>query len=170
MGGGKNLCPWFGEWEDEINEVVIGEGVTNIGKNAFRVCTSVEKATISNGETGYVRFHADPTGLRYLSSVKISSTVKSIDTGAFYETKALKSIEIPGNVSKIGNYAFYRSGLSSVELNNGLEEIGHYAFAGTALDTINIPGTVKKITPEMFADTRIRDLTINEGTKLIHRY
>lgn len=45
---GSSLCPWFGEWQDEINEVVIGEGVANVGKNAFKICGSVEKNAPGN--------------------------------------------------------------------------------------------------------------------------
>lgn len=165
---GKSLCPWFGEWKDDINEVVFADGVTNIGKNAFMVCSYTEQSNDGDEGSGDGMYHSYPVGLPYLSSVKIGSTIKSIDAGAFCKTKALKSIVIPGNVNKIGNYAFYRSGLTSIELSDGLEEIGEYAFANTELKSIDIPGTVKNISSKMFVNTELKNVTINDGTKLIN--
>lgn len=149
-------CPWFGKWRDNISKVVIGEGVTSIGKNAFVVCKSRGMS--------YKMYH---TGLDSICSVNIGPDVKSIGDRAFYEAENLTQIVIPSNVKKIGEYAFDFAGLSEITLNDGLEEIGDYAFEGTKFEKIKIPGTVKKIGPNTFKNTKLSHITLNQGTKVV---
>lgn len=63
---------------DGAYEFIIPEGVTKIGKDAFR-------------ETGYITY------------IRIPSTVKEIDTHAFYDMDDLHSLTIPKSVEKIGD-------------------------------------------------------------------
>ena len=155
-------CPWFGEYEDEINAVVFDEGVTTVGSHAFTVCDDVR---FYRGWTQ----HSDHRGLKSIKSVTLSSTVNSICDGAFYDTPALRSITIPSNVTTIERCAFLNSALSTVKLNEGLESIGEYAFAGTKLVGINIPSTVKSIEPNTFFNSTLSNVTINKGTKIIKK-
>lgn len=68
-----------------IEEVVIGNGITSIGGNAFHDCTG-------------------------LTSVTISNSVTTIDWNAFYNCTGLTSVTIPRSVTSIGNNAFYGCG------------------------------------------------------------
>jgi hypothetical protein len=61
--------------------VTIPEGVTSIGRNAFRGCTS-------------------------LTGITIPASVTAIGQAAFDECTGLTSITIPEGVTAIGNYAF----------------------------------------------------------------
>lgn len=151
-------CPWFGQYEEIINKVVFGEGVTSVGSHAFTVCCGQ-----------YSRYHEGHRGLNALTSVTLSSTVSTIEEGAFYATPVLKSITIPSNVKNIGKCAFLNSGLTSVRLNEGLETIGEYAFAGTKLTGINIPSTVSSIESYTFHNSSLSNVTINKGTKIIKK-
>ena len=74
-------------------------------------------------------------------------TVTEIADNAFSECPYLNSITIPSSVTKIGEHAFVRSGLTLVEFeDNGLLEIGFNAFNGCAkLQSITIPSTVTTI-------------------------
>lgn len=71
-------------WDDvrsNITEVVISDGVTTIGKNAFLDCAN-------------------------LASIKISSDVKTIGERAFMHCWALTDVTIPASVESIGDQAF----------------------------------------------------------------
>ena len=160
-----DFCPWFEKYEDEINAVVFGEGVTSVGSHAFTACGS--KKWYSGSPSVYVHFNH--RGLSAITSVTLGSSVDTICEGAFYGLSALKSITIPGNVSTIEPCAFLNSGLISVKLNKGLENIGEYAFAGTKLNRIDIPGTVKSIESNAFLKSTVYDVTINQGTKIIKK-
>ena len=79
-GTGDPVCPWENE-KQKIKKVIIEEGVTNIGKNAFRGCSE-------------------------LAEVHISKTVKKIGISAFQDCTALTQIDIPDSVNSVGSFAF----------------------------------------------------------------
>lgn len=157
-------CPWFGEFQDDINEIVFAEGVTSVGDNATSVCETVKVYKVRDQ---VVANHFDCSGLPALTKVTFSSTIKTIGRGAFFHTKALKKISIPMNVQEIEEYAFCGSGLQTVKLSDGLEKIGEHAFEGTKLTGVNIPGSVRNI--ESYAFSNVTNATINAGTKVIKK-
>ena len=120
--------PW-NEWSHSITSVVIEEGVTNIGANAF-------------------------VGCYYLSTVSIPESVTYIGTGAFDGCSSLTNITIPANVSYIGDGAFrYCSSLSGVTITNGVTSIGSEAFHSCEqLAQITIPNSVTYIGSRAFAN------------------
>ena len=91
-------APWKGM---SYTEVVIGEGITHVGEEAFFEC-EVQKAVF-------------PT------------TLQTIGANAFYGCYDLTKIEIP-SVESIGAYSFYLSGIKQIEFPENLRTIGEYAF------------------------------------------
>lgn len=79
-GTGDPVCPWENE-KQKIKKVIIEEGVTNIGKSAFRGCSE-------------------------LAEVHISKTVKKIGISAFQDCTALTQIDIPDSINSVGSFAF----------------------------------------------------------------
>ncbi|MCD7833976.1 MAG: leucine-rich repeat protein [Lachnospiraceae bacterium] len=94
--------PWA-EYAEEITSIVIEDGVTSIGDNAFNGYTSI-------------------------TSVTIADTVTSIGDSSFMGCTGLTSIEIPDSVITIGEYAFALTGLETVTIGTGLETVGNDAF------------------------------------------
>ena len=117
----SSKVPW-NAYRSSIKKVVINNGVTSIGNEAFDGCTA-------------------------LTSVTIPNSVTSIENSTFDGCTALTSIEIPNSVTSIGNYAFgYCSGLTSIEIPNSVTSIGDYAFGDcTGLTSITIPNSVTSI-------------------------
>lgn len=56
--------------------------------------------------------------------------VTEVADGAFKNCTAIKGIEFPETVSRIGNYAFYGSTLREAEIPSTIREIGKYALVG----------------------------------------
>ena len=109
-------------WSNNSN-IIIPNGVKNIGDNAFSWCKS-------------------------LTSIEIPDSVKSIGNGAFWGCESLTSIEIPDSVKSIGNEAFYRcTSLTSIEIPDSVTSIGNDAFSWCeSLKVIYIPkGTREKM-------------------------
>ena len=136
-----------------ITQAVIGEGVTNIGENAFQNCWN-------------------------MATVSIPSTVTSIGTGAFLECKSLTSnITIPDGVTIINNSTFNGcEKLTTVVLPSGLTTIGASAFAGCyKLESIGVAGSTTNALPtsltaigtSAFSGSGLPAITLNEGLKTI---
>lgn len=98
--------PWYSVRES-IKTVVISNGVTGIGNNAFYDCDSLE-------------------------SVAISSDVISIGTGAFRDCGMLASVELPDGIASIGDGAFYATALKNVIIPATVTYIGTDAFGWCA--------------------------------------
>lgn len=110
-------------WKDklsEINNIVISEGVTNIGGFTFN-------------------------GAKNLSQVELPESVKTIGSAAFLESW-LETINTLKNVTTIENAVFFRSNLSGhIELNENLTKIREDVFYHTKISSINIPDSVTSI-------------------------
>ncbi len=111
-----------------IKSVIIEDGVTKIGVNAFGGCTS-------------------------LTSVTIPNSVYSIDEKAFYHCSSLTSITIPNSVTSIGKWAFSGcTSLTSMIIPYGVESIAGAAFSGcTSLTYVEISSSVKDIYDVVFS-------------------
>ena len=95
--------PWC-DFGTEVLSVVIGSGVTSIGRGAFGGCSS-------------------------LTSVEIPDSVTSIGDNAFFCCTSLTSVEIPDSVTSIGDYAFlWCSSLTSIVIPDSVTSIGGGAF------------------------------------------
>ena len=87
-----------------IKDLVIPDGVINLGKDVFYNWFALKSVIIPNSVTsiGYRAFY----GCSYLTSVIIPKNVTSIGEGAFGYCEALTSATIPNSVKSIGSYAF----------------------------------------------------------------
>ena len=142
--------PWY-QYKEEIQSVVIENGITSIGDSAFCECGSLTSVTIPNsvtsiGETAFWKCTA-------LTSVTIPNRVATIGGRAFMECSSLTSITIPDSVTSIGFAAFSNCGsLASVTLPKGIASISESAFADChSLTSVTIPDSVTLIGSGAFA-------------------
>ena len=113
-----NNVPWYLQRE-QINTIIINDGCSEIGINAFYNCIN-------------------------LTSISIPESVLSIGNYAFFLCSSLASITFPQNLTKIGNYAFLGcTSLTSIIFPQALTEIGNYAFNSCSINTILIPPMVR---------------------------
>ena len=120
------FVPWY-TFHDDIKTIIISDGVTEIGDDAFYRCTNLNNITIPNSVT------------------KIAGSV-------FYKCWSLSNITIPVNVTEIGYAAFQDcKSLSNITIPNGVIKIGNHAFDGCEkLSNIIIPSNVSEIGESTF--------------------
>jgi hypothetical protein len=116
-------------YQNSVQKIEIGNGVTSIGNYAFHYCYSFTSVTIPDSVTSigsYVFSYC-----YHLTSVTISNSVTSISIRAFENCYSLASITIPNGVTSIGNYAFhYCRSIASIIIPNSVTSIGTYVFSG----------------------------------------
>ncbi len=131
-------------------DVVIPEGITEIGDWAFSNCTGLTSVTIPEGvtEIGGSVFY----GCTSLSSVTIPEGVTEIRSWSFFGCTDLTSVIIPEGVTKIGGCAFGGcTNLQSVMIPESVMEIGEVAFQGCKnLKSVTILGRFEKIDKSAF--------------------
>lgn len=122
-----------------LTEVVIEDGVTEIGNQTFQGCTG-------------------------LTNVTIPDSVQKIGAWAFYLCGGLKNVDIPANV-EIGNSSFRQSGLEQVTVSGG--SVGQYAFhRNVSLKKIDI--NCETIGDEAFSGCdSLTDITLGSSVKIL---
>lgn len=96
---------------------------------------------------------------RGITSISMPEGLTEIDYGVF-DSNLLKTLEIPDNVTKIGQYAFGDNPLESVKLSKNLVTIEARAFKNTLLKSIEFPPSVKGIGEESFSGNQFTNLVI----------
>ena len=151
----------------ELREVVLNEGLTEIGEHAFKDCDKLQEITIPSTVVRIRRFAF--SGCIQLKTAVLNEGLMEIGHRVFAGCKALQRITIPSSVLEIGMFAFVDCGLREVVLNDGLKEIRSNAFHECKwLEGIAIPSTVDDIIGGAFMGCRnLRTVVIKEGIKMI---
>ena len=160
-------APWF-EFNDQIDTLVLKEGVTRIGDYAFYNCTELTSVEIPEGVT-YIGESAFAC-CQSLESVTIPGSVTEIGEGAFESCDSMMVLELASGLKCVGAFAFSECvALRELVLPNTVERIERSAFAGTmALHELVIPGNVQEIGDNAFNGCiRLSSLTLSEGIRVI---
>ena len=152
-----------------VKNVVVNDGVTTIGEQAFAGLFYLESASIpkSVNNIGRQAFHGSN-----LKSVTIAGSNTVIETEAFYLCDYLETLTIMSGTTKIGSYAFSGcSSLKSITLPDSVTQILDSAFQSCSkLETIRIPKNVKTIYYSTFADcTNLKNVEFNNALTKIDK-
>ena len=147
-----------------LTGVTIPDGVTSIGSLAFAVCSSLTDVTIPDGVTsiGSEAFE----GCSGLTGVTIPKSVTSIGIAAFRNCSGLTSVTIPDSVTSIEPGVFYScSGLTSVTIGSGVTRIWTNTFTRcSGLTSVTIPKSVTSIDSQAFyLCIKLTSVTIENG-------
>jgi len=169
----EGAAPW-NSYKGDITKVVIGNGVTHIGNNAFNGCNGLfvlisEAATTpslgSNALDGCTLLNAigvpSGTASAYKSATnwaayadKIFAIDGTCGTGVYYSyDSTTKTLNIFGTETVWGYYDFmdvpwnsYCDEITTVVIGNGVTHIGDWGFYGcSSLTSITIPNSVTNI-------------------------
>ena len=171
IGGRGSMAAWSGSdrppWNasrGSVKNVVLEEGVTSVGENAFSDCSSMKTVSLPDGVTEL----GDRAFCRCgsLESVIVPGGVTRIGSGVFYACRRLTEIDLPACVTEIGEQAFFDCPkLTNVSLPHGVTAVGDSAFEKcTGLSNMTFPATLRRIGDRAFLGCRaLEAVTILEG-------
>lgn len=151
--GSIGKIPDYGFFRCGAEEVVLGDGITEIGDWAFCMCLNLTKINIPEGVTrlGNSAFDGD----RKIASLTLPSTLKTIGESALLDVCC--DFDIPQSVTKIGKYAFRASDITEAVVPKDIAKIEQGTFANCGqLARIFIPKSVKSIAKENFEIDRLK--------------
>lgn len=177
------------EYKSKIHYVIVEDGVTSIGDNAF-YCYNIYEVSIGNsvksiGECAFFNSFIESleipnnvesigeyafTKCYKLKSLKLSENLRVIEAFSFYGCKALESIDIPQNVEIIGNNAFEScNSLTSIVIPDTVLTIKSFAFKNcTSLLSVTLSNNITKISNNLFDGcSNLESVTFSNNVKEI---
>lgn len=150
-----------------ITSIVIPQGVTTIGQNAFYGCENLATVTFPSTLT---RIEGGAFSYTALTSLNLPDGVTHIGHSAFRECNALETVTMTDSVTTMDDNAFDDCDiLRSVTLSDQIETIGLQTFSQCKkLETIHLPASLKTIGNDAFQYCEsLRSLTLPDGTESI---
>ncbi len=179
-----NEAPWE-SFREEIEHIVIKDGITIIGSYAFYKCKKVYEIKWPNSITDIndYAFCGISTGYSektsgIFDSVKFldfPTSLKSIGKHAFSDSYYFKlnMSSLPSCITIIDDYAFYWNlGMrGNLKLTNNCKKLGYRAFYCAKLDgCVTIPSSITEVPSECFLCSGITGLVLPDNLKCVGSY
>lgn len=188
------MSPWY-SCRSKISTVVVEEGVTSIGgeafhafygnitkvtlpdsletinEYAFHICDGLTEITIPDGVTYIGDFafgHCDS-----LTEVDIPDSVQYLAPYAFYDCDSLRSVSFTDSIGVLNQGVFLEcESLRSVDIPDGITSIEDCAFSSCyQLEEVRIPDSVVSLGKYAFSYCKnLRSITIPDSVSCIEDY
>ena len=150
--GDTYINPEWSSLKDEVENVVVNEGVTNIGKHAFMSFSKLKDVKIAS--TVEIIDFAAFEGCTALAEITLTEGLKELGEEAFFECSSLTSISIPEKVTYLPDYIFQScKSLKNIDLGN-VRKFGKQVFQYCGFEKFVIPDGVKTLSENMFFSCR----------------
>ena len=154
--------PWH-NYRSSIKNVVITNGVTSIGDDAFRRCESLTSINIPSSITsigdgvffccGSLNISVDSNNENFCDIDGVLFSKDKTELLAYAKDEIQPDYTIPNSVTSIADHAFYKcKSLTGISIPNSVTSIGDCAFSNCeSLKDINMPNSITSIGGWAFA-------------------
>lgn len=141
----KTIGSYAFAYEGFSGELLIPDGVTSIGANAFAKCDG------------------------FGGTLSLPDSVKTVGESAFYQCEGFTGLKLPAGLTKIEMRSFaHMYGLQTeVVIPEGVTELGEGAFVCSYMPSVSLPSTLKKIGKQAFQFARLTKITLPNGLETI---
>ena len=163
-----------------LTSVTIPSSVSSITGNPFSECKKLTSITVADDNPSYmskdgVLFEKNGETLLFCLQGKegdyqIPDSVKSINSGAFFNCDKLTGITVPNSVTNIQEWTFFGcSNLTSIVIPNSVTSIGEAAFSRCCnLTQMIIPDSVVSMGTQVFSEcTELKSVTLSKNMTAI---
>ena len=162
----SNRSPFYRN--DAVSSLVVSEGITTVGKDAFERCLNLESVSLpttltSIGNGAFMPADEYPSAAGKLNSITIPDAVTTLG-GAVFWGAALTSLTVPHNVATVGKYAC-RDCTRLVSVRYEGSVIGAYMFVSCmSLSEFTVANTVTEIKEHCFNYCTSLEIITYEGS------
>lgn len=165
----SNEQPWY-DIRGYIDEVVITDGITTVGKNSFEDCYFLKKITIADS-VKTIR-EGSFANCEYLGDINLGSGIESIEDNAFWYSPAV-SLTFPRTLKELSQYSlggmwlleniYVEDGNKIYQSKDGVlfSDNGKTLFSYPAgrQGTYTVPDGTVNIAPDSFAQSVITNIS-----------
>lgn len=182
-GESIGLYPPWHDYKDDIESVVIGEGIETLGNYSFFNCKSLKNITLPSslktikGALAIANSGAFAS-CTALEEITLPEGLQKIGYNAFNGCTALKSITFPDSLQTLeGSYGIDTYGalgpftgctnLQRVVFGNGIKSTGVCSFANSGVKEVVFSSSLTEISQYSFSNTKILSVEIPENITTI---
>ena len=172
-----------------LTEITLPGSTRNVGDSAFSNCSSLSEANLNEGleSLGHSVFSSSaietivlPNSLvtmgescfmwnEKLSDVTIGSRLTSIPGYTFYYCSALKNIDIPENITVIGDYSFCCAGLTSISFHDKITRIDNAFVDCNGLTEVYVVDSIVSMNGAFSGCENLTSAYVGSGVKSMER-
>ena len=162
-----------------LRDIILPNTAATLARDAFSRCSSLEYLTISS-DTKSVLPSAGCTCLKSIRVSDANTHFTAID-GVLFNSDATEIIwfplgktgnySLPPTITRIGESAFFGTGITGLEIPPSVTSIGRGAFAESSLTEISLPDYITNISEGMFQNcTLLTTLRLGKATEFIGNF
>ena len=157
---GDNDAEWSAEWNEVPSYADSGQCGNNITWNLNKE-TGLLKINGSGAMWSRNDHESSFWNHSYVKSVEISGNITSIGDNAFDHCNAMQELTLPDTVTKIGTEAFFYCSFTKINLPLSLKIIGNRAFFCNRLNELTLPQGLSTIAEQAFFSSKnLTEVTI----------
>lgn len=154
-----------------VERVVLPEGVTRIGAEAFRECAQLTEVVLPKTLEEIGDFAFDEC--EALAQIELPDGLRSIGESAFEGAKGLTALHLPASLRYIGEAAFRDcDGITEIEIPFGMRALEYAVFSGcNSLKSVILPSGIQSIGAQAFSCCdALEEISLPEGVETIGQY
>ncbi len=153
-----------------LEEVILNEGLEEIGRNALYGCTGLKEITLPQS-LKIIGANA-LYGCTALEKIVVPESATQIDAGAFGGCTKLEEVKLPSALTHLPSSLFNKcTSLKQIDLPEGIWELPSYVFSQCGFEEYTVPKGITKIGGfAFFGCKKLKKITLPEGVTIISNY